>query len=37
MLVDIRSEEVELVDAKMWNLPGGKHVRLLTDGVSWLK
>lgn len=37
MLADIRSERVELVDAKRWNLPGGKHVRFLTGGVSWLE
>jgi hypothetical protein len=37
MLADIRSEGVELVDAKIWNLPGGKHVRFLTGGVSWLE
>ena len=37
MLADIRSERVELVDAKIWNLPGGKHVRFLTGGVSWLE
>jgi hypothetical protein len=37
MLADIRSEGVEVVDAKIWNLPGGKHVRFLTGGVSWLE
>jgi hypothetical protein len=37
MLADIRSEGVELVDAKIWNLPGGKHVRFFTGGVSWLE
>ena len=37
MLANIRSEGVELVDAKIWNLPGGKHVRFLTGGVSWLE
>jgi hypothetical protein len=36
-LADIRSEDVEVVDAKIWNLPGGKHVRFLTGGVSWLE
>jgi hypothetical protein len=37
MLTDIQSDGVELVDAKRWNLPGGKHVRFLTGGVSWLE
>ena len=37
MLADIRSEGVEVVDAKIWNLPGGKHVRFLTGDVSWLE
>ena len=37
MLADVRSERVELVDAKTWNLPGGKHVRFLTGGQSWLE
>jgi hypothetical protein len=37
MLTDVRGEGVELVDQKTWNLPGGKHVRFLTGGVSWLE
>jgi len=37
ILSGVRSEGVEVVDAKIWNLPGGKHVRFLTGGVSWLE
>ncbi|MEY2440349.1 MAG: hypothetical protein QOI34_1734 [Verrucomicrobiota bacterium] len=37
MLADIRSDRVELVDAKTWNLPGGKHARFVTGGMSWLE
>jgi len=37
MLADIRSKRIELVDAKIWNMPGGKHVRFLTGGVSWME
>jgi TIR domain-containing protein len=37
MLHDIRSEGVELVDAKIWKMTGGKHVRFLTGGRSWLE
>jgi hypothetical protein len=37
MLADIRTSRVELVDARIWKLPGGKHIRFLTGGVSWLE
>ena len=36
MLRDVRSEEVELVDASIWKMAGGKHLRFLTGGRSWL-
>jgi hypothetical protein len=34
---DVRSEGVEVVDAKIWNKSGGKHFRFLTGGKSWLE
>ena len=34
---DIRSEGVEVVDAKIWKKSGGKHFRFLTGGKSWLE
>jgi hypothetical protein len=34
---DVRSEGVEVVDAKIWKKSGGKHFRFLTGGKSWLE
>ena len=37
MLRDIRTEGVELVDASVWKMTGGKHLRFLTGGRSFLE
>jgi TIR domain len=37
MLHDVRTEGVELVDASMWKMTGGKHLRFLTGGRSFLE
>jgi hypothetical protein len=37
MLHDVRMEGVELVDASMWKMTGGKHLRFLTGGRSFLE
>ncbi|MFZ1221154.1 MAG: toll/interleukin-1 receptor domain-containing protein [Chthoniobacterales bacterium] len=37
MLADIRTEGVEVVDASIWKMAGGKHLRFLTGGRSFLE
>jgi hypothetical protein len=37
MLRDIRTEGVEAVDAAIWKMTGGKHLRFLTGGRSFLE
>ena len=37
MLRDTRTGSVEVVDASLWKMPGGKHLRFLTGGQSWLE
>jgi hypothetical protein len=37
MLHDMRSEKVEVVDGSVWKMTGGKHLRFLTGGQSWLE
>jgi hypothetical protein len=37
MLRDIRTEGVEVVDASVWKMAGGKHLRFLTAGRSFLE
>jgi hypothetical protein len=37
MLRDIRTEGVEVVDASVWKMTGGKHLRFLTGGRSFLE
>ena len=37
MLRDVRTEAVEIVDASIWKMPGGKHLRFLTGGRSFLE
>jgi hypothetical protein len=37
MLPGIRTEGVEVVDASVWKMAGGKHLRFLTGGRSFLE
>jgi hypothetical protein len=37
MLHDVRTEGVELVDGSTWKMTGGKHLRFLTGGRSFLE
>jgi hypothetical protein len=37
MLPGIRTEGVEVVDASIWKMAGGKHLRFLTGGRSFLE
>jgi hypothetical protein len=37
MLADTRTEGVEVVDASVWKMAGGKHLRFLTGGRSFLE